>query len=79
MVELLQQLNELNNVPLGAPGDLGKGVAECRHNKPVSELKPGQKTKLSDLSILCANCHRMIHRARPWKSVKILKNILCLK
>ena len=49
-------------------GHLGKGFAECHHIKPVSELIPGEKTKLSDLSIICANCHRMIHRARPWLS-----------
>lgn len=47
-------------------GDLGKGFAECHHTKPLSELVPGEKTKLSDLSILCANCHRMIHRTKPW-------------
>lgn len=50
-------------------GSLGKEFAECHHERPVSELKPGEKTKLSDLRIVCANCHRMIHRARPWKTV----------
>lgn len=49
-------------------GHIGNGFAECHHNKPVSELIPGEKTKLSDLSIICANCHRMIHRAKPWLS-----------
>lgn len=49
-------------------GHIGNGFAECHHNKPVSELVPGEKTKLSDLSIICANCHRMIHRAKPWLS-----------
>ena len=44
-------------------GELGEGFAECHHTIPVSELKDNQKTTLSDLSILCANCHRMIHRA----------------
>ena len=50
-------------------GNLGKDFAECHHSKPVSELKPGEKTKLTDLRIVCANCHRMIHRVRPWKTV----------
>lgn len=57
-------------------GEIGKGFAECHHNKPVSELKPGEKTRLSDLAILCANCHRMIHRAKPWLSVKELSYLL---
>jgi 5-methylcytosine-specific restriction protein A len=55
-------------------GEIGKGFAECHHIKPVSELKKGQKTKLSDLSILCANCHRMIHRSRPMLSVNELRD-----
>ena len=35
---------------------------ECHHNTPLSKIKYGSVTKLSDLSLLCANCHRMIHR-----------------
>ena len=47
-------------------GARGEGFIECHHTKPVSELKPGEKTKLADLVLLCANCHRMVHVARPW-------------
>lgn len=54
-------------------GEIGAGFAECHHNKPVSVLKPGEKTKLSDLSIVCANCHRMLHKARPWLSIQELR------
>lgn len=57
-------------------GELGKGMAECHHTKPVSELKKGEKTKLSDLSILCANCHRIIHRSKPILSIDQLKDII---
>jgi 5-methylcytosine-specific restriction protein A len=47
-------------------GEMGHGFAECHHGRAVSTLKPGEKTKLSELHIVCANCHRMIHRTRPW-------------
>ena len=57
-------------------GELGEGYAECHHTIPVSKLKKQQKTKLSDLSILCANCHRMIHRSRPMLSIEQLKDRL---
>lgn len=61
-------------------GELGRGFAECHHGRPVSMLLPGDKTKLSELHIVCANCHRMLHRERPWISVyelrKKLKSIL---
>ena len=57
-------------------GIIGKGVAECHHKRPVSELKKGEKTKISELSILCANCHRIIHKSRPMLSVERLKNLI---
>jgi 5-methylcytosine-specific restriction protein A len=45
-------------------GDLGEGYIEVHHTKPVHTLLAGTKTKLSDLALLCANCHRMAHRKR---------------
>lgn len=53
-----------------AYGEVGKGFAECHHTRPVSELRPDQGTRLADLAILCANCHRMLHRRRPWLSAE---------
>jgi hypothetical protein len=43
-------------------GDLGKGFAEAHHKVPLSSLKPGVRTNVSDLVVVCANCHRMLHR-----------------
>ena len=57
-------------------GEIGKGFSECHHTKPVSELRRGEKTKLADLSILCANCHQIIHRTKPMISVNDLKSIV---
>ncbi|WP_158514354.1 HNH endonuclease [Nioella sediminis] len=59
-----------------AYGDRGKGFIECHHTVPVSEMKPGDKTKLSDLALVCANCHRMIHAKRPWLSIPELVGLL---
>ncbi len=47
-----------------AYGQLGAGYIEVHHTKPVHTLIPGTKTKLADLALLCANCHRMAHRKR---------------
>jgi 5-methylcytosine-specific restriction enzyme A len=57
-------------------GGRGENFIECHHTKPVSELRPGQKTKLGDLALVCANCHRMIHARRPWLSLGELKTTL---
>lgn len=46
-------------------GDLGAGVAECHHLIPLAELPEQTETRLSDLAVVCANCHRILHRGDP--------------
>lgn len=55
-----------------AYGERGRGFIECHHTVPVSQLKPGAKTRLEDLVLLCANCHRMVHLRPPWLSLEAL-------
>lgn len=44
-------------------GELGIGYAQVHHKLALSKApREGQKTKLTDLAIVCANCHVMIHR-----------------
>jgi len=57
-------------------GDVGKDYVEAHHTIPVSELKPGDKTRLSDIALVCSNCHRMLHRKRPWLSMSQLKDLI---
>lgn len=51
----------------------GAGFIECHHSIPVSEYVDGQSTKLGDLRLVCANCHRVLHRVRPWMTVEVLR------
>lgn len=46
---------------------------EAHHRIPLRDLQPGTITKLSDLAMVCANCHRMLHRGNPWPTVEELK------
>lgn len=57
-------------------GSLGTGFAECHHCLPLSSLANPTKTKLDDLAVVCANCHRILHRARPWATTQQLKELL---
>ena len=57
-------------------GKLGVGYIECHHTKPVAEMKPGDKTKLTDLCAVCSNCHRMIHRSMPMMDNEQLREII---
>lgn len=43
-------------------GSLGAEFIEAHHKLPLSEVKEETAVKASDLAMLCANCHRMIHR-----------------
>lgn len=57
-------------------GEHGKGFMECHHIYPVSKMEKGDKTKIDDLALVCANCHRMIHREKDnWLSLDEMKNI----
>jgi 5-methylcytosine-specific restriction protein A len=57
-------------------GDRGLGFIECHHTKAVSMLDPESKTRMVDLALVCSNCHRMIHRTRPWLSIADLTRLL---
>lgn len=57
-----------------AYGELGEGYIEAHHVRPISGLgDQGQQTSLDDLVMLCADCHRMIHRQKPPLTIEELK------
>ncbi|MEZ5440098.1 MAG: HNH endonuclease [Lysobacterales bacterium] len=49
---------------------------EAHHKIPLRDLAPGTRTKPSDLAMVCANCHRMLHRGNPWPTVEELRQRL---
>jgi 5-methylcytosine-specific restriction protein A len=57
-------------------GEVGRDFIECHHTVPVSELRDGARTRLSDVALVCSNCHRMLHRRRPWLGIKELRVLL---
>lgn len=59
-------------------GPLGESYIEAHHTRPLSELAAGEvrNTEVSDFALVCANCHRMLHRERPWASVDELRKML---
>ncbi|ODA35047.1 hypothetical protein A6X21_04780 [Planctopirus hydrillae] len=46
---------------------------EAHHRIPLCDVAPGAITKPSDLAMVCANCHRMLHRGSPWPTIEDLK------
>jgi hypothetical protein len=56
-------------------GERGQDYCEVHHRAPLHHT--GQTiTKLEDLAVLCANCHRMIHRRTPWLTVEALADLV---
>lgn len=57
-------------------GPSAEGIIDVHHTKPVHTLLPGDKTKLEDLALLCANCHRVVHSQKKWLSVQQVRELL---
>lgn len=57
-------------------GQIGKDFIEGHHTIAVCDMTPEHKTKVEDIAILCSNCHRIVHKKRPWLSMSELKEIL---
>lgn len=58
-------------------GSRGEGYIECHHRDPLAEQGGiAQSTLVSNVAVLCSNCHRMIHRNRKAISVEELKTII---
>lgn len=57
-------------------GELGDGFIECHHTLPLSQLRPGQRTSLQDLALVCSKCHRMLHRGRQVLTIAALRGII---
>jgi len=57
-------------------GSIGKDFIEAHHLTPLADLK-GQRLSLNaktDFTVLCSNCHRMIHRTSFINSVEEFSN-----
>jgi predicted HNH restriction endonuclease len=55
-----------------------KGCLACHHRTPLGELTCATFTTLDDLAIVCANCHRILHRpeARGMKVEELRERLL---
>ena len=58
-------------------GDRGIHFIEAHHKVPLNKLDKMKSTatKVEDLAMVCANCHRMLHR-KPLASIKDLRRQL---
>ncbi|WP_423841674.1 HNH endonuclease [Aeromonas veronii] len=57
-------------------GALGEDFCEVHHLKKLADAEKQVDTKISDLAVICSNCHRMIHRTNPMKTISQMKELL---
>ncbi|MDW9635469.1 helix-turn-helix domain-containing protein [Sinorhizobium meliloti] len=56
-------------------GERGLDYIEVHHTRPLHTLPETNTTKLEDLALLCANCHRMVHARTPWLTMDELHRL----
>jgi 5-methylcytosine-specific restriction protein A len=59
-----------------AYGDIGRGVIDCHHLLALADLTAERATKLTEVALVCPNCHRIIHRKRPWLALGDLADLI---
>ncbi len=57
-------------------GEIGKDYIEAHHKRPISTMQEGEMTNINDMAIVCSNCHRIIHRKKPWLSIEQVKALI---
>jgi len=57
-------------------GEHGRGFIEAHHKQPIAELTPGSRTRLEDIALVCANCHRMLHYGDSTLAIDELEDLL---
>lgn len=54
-------------------GSIGENFIEAHHIIPVSQMKIDHRTSISELMMLCSNCHRMAHRENGMETLQDIK------
>jgi 5-methylcytosine-specific restriction enzyme A len=57
-------------------GAIGLDYCEVHHRIAIASLDGQKATRLSDLAIVCSNCHRMLHKTKPMLTVEKLRKRL---
>ncbi len=57
-------------------GNLANDYCEVHHLIPLSEVEHTTQTRMKDLAIVCANCHRVVHLKNPPYTIAQVKDML---
>ncbi|MBB4064076.1 HNH endonuclease [Gellertiella hungarica] len=51
--------------PVAKYGANGERCLEAHHKIPIEQLQPDSVTRVEEMSVVCASCHRIIHSQKP--------------
>lgn len=51
--------------PVHMYGDNGERCLEAHHRIPIEQLQPDSVTRVEEMAVVCASCHRIIHSQKP--------------
>jgi hypothetical protein len=57
-------------------GSAASDYCEVHHLLPLSEVENTTRTRMEDLAILCANCHRVVHLHNPPHTLNQVRSML---
>ena len=63
-------------VPVEVYGSAGESCMEAHHKIPIEQLQPDSVTVVSDIAMVCASCHRMIHSQKPCLTINEMRELL---
>ena len=63
-------------VPVETYGVAGDSCIEAHHKVPIEQLQPDSVTVVSDMALLCASCHRVVHSAKPCLTVEHVNELV---
>ena len=59
-----------------AYGHAASDYCQVHHLSPLSEVQNSSRTRMEDLAILCANCHRVVHSCNPPYTLQQVRDML---
>ena len=63
-------------VPTETYGPLGDSCIEAHHKIPIEQLQPDSVTQVSDMAMLCASCHRLVHSKKSCLTVEQVSELI---
>lgn len=58
-------------------GEIGKDYIEGHHILPLSQITEEYNIiRPEEIALVCSNCHRILHRKKPWLKVEELKKLI---